>query len=162
MNSRLSDRLVELPEQTLRQLRADIDALRGRQSMSAGSGLLGYTAQNDVEYDIKETISNAGVVLKLTFTGGGSQPYPFANPYLDLFVGGVGDAFRLDQVQQSVVDGPNFARLMTQFLVEDTSLLGDRLSLAWTVGFQVVGTMTYQAKGYGLGTSPGSITVERL
>lgn len=162
MNSRLSDELANLPSDWLRQLRTDVDELRNQQRLSGRSGVIGYTIQNDVVFDLEETVTDTDVTLKLTFTGDGSQLFPVANPSLDIFLGGTGEDQRMDQVFQRVEAGDDFALLISRFLVEDKTMLQDETRLAWTVSFQVVGTMTYYAKGYAVGTSPGTVTVERL
>jgi hypothetical protein len=124
--------------------------------------VIGYTIGSDGAFDLEQTVTDTDVTLKLTFTSDGSQQFPVANPYLDLFIGGTTEDQRMDQVYQRVEQGANFALLISRFLVEDKTLLRDETRLAWTVSFQVVGTMTYHARGYAVGTSPGSVTLERV
>jgi hypothetical protein len=135
---------------------------KNRQKFSAKSGLLGYLTESADQWDLHETLSGNGtIIITVTFTGDGSQKYPFIQPYADLFFGGTSDSNRPDDVSLEWVSGMNLA-ILGDFLLFDTTYASDELVYAWITIVNYSGTFDYYLKAYAMGSSLGTLSVTRI
>lgn len=133
--------------------------MKNRQKFSARSGLLGYLTETNNQWDLHNTLSGNGtIVITMTFTGDGSQLYPFIQPYADLFFGGTSDSNRPSNISFEWQSGTNSANL-GNYLLYDTTYAADKLIYSWITTVNYSGTFDYYFKGYAVGSCKGTLTV---
>jgi hypothetical protein len=154
----------------LAQLRHDVEEFTTRQPTSGQSGVLGYTVENPVEFDLIETAGSddpedgALVTVTVTFTGNETQRFPIENVFATIYFNGTDPENQLvlepsglygwedNDGRYAIVDVPFWG-------VPDPGLFTDPYELAWQFSFFVFKEVTYRFKAVVAGTSPGTIDV---
>jgi hypothetical protein len=163
----MNKRIAKLPANqliaTIRQSMTELAALKQGQRISGQSGVLSYAAQTDETWDVTGTIGTPSdtawhsTTVTVTWTGDGSQDIAFANVSFDVFVNGTDSAHQLTPQSHTWTGGSEEAEI---------SYLGQSEASHHTYAVQF-GLLTYQEisyyiKGYGVGSSPGTITVSAV
>ncbi|MFJ6416465.1 hypothetical protein [Paeniglutamicibacter sp. NPDC091659] len=146
---------------------------KATQITSGASGVLAYQAENPVEWDRTETLpyvdpTGAGfgdVELTITFTGDGTQEFPFVFPATDIRFNGTDEAskpvFREggwwwkfgnwtgERVQIQHYDRPQLETMTDAHVTK------------WVIRFYYWGNVSYRVKLGARGTCGGTISVAR-
>ena len=167
-----SNRLVS----TLKQLQRNQDKLKTAQFTSGRSGLINYLTQTTSTWDSTGSASHTAfapnIIFTLTYTSDGSQPYPIALPYADLFINSVDEAHRLSVEQWKLTIGSNLVFLgefadsgdYVNFLALNPTYALNPTTYQWTAEVTTTATsaVTYFFKAYVRGTCPGTLSVSTV
>jgi hypothetical protein len=159
-------------EQRIRSAGRNNHEFKAPQVASGSSGLLAYEAENPVTWDRTETLpyvdpyAGIGICeLTITFTGDGSQKFPFAFEASDLRINGTADAnlVKYDALQLSWNYGewPNDSVQAIKFDAPGPSAFTSDYTLKWTIYFYYYGNVTYRLKMRVRSSCPGTLSVTR-
>lgn len=170
---RATDNLIgNVFEQRIRRADRDNHERKAPQVTSGSSGLLAYEAENDVEWDRIETLPyvdpymGMGICeLTVTFTGDGSQKFPFAFEASDLRINGTAEAnlVKYDAAQLSWNYGswPSDSIQAVKYDAPIVSAFTSDHQLKWTIYFYYYGSVTYRLKLRARSSCPGTLSVAR-
>lgn len=159
MNTRISNLPQHKLATTLKDLRIDADALKAGQRTSAMSGVLGYETVTNNTWDDTATIgadsdsTNRQTILRVTWTGDGSQDIAFAAMAIDLYVNGTDSAHQLSPVNSSWTDGTRTAS------VSYNGMTVSHHTYIYEMNLTTLKAVTYYLKAYIYGSCLGTIGI---
>lgn len=168
----MNSSLDRLPEGTLtRAIRSigETEAeFKSRQRTTGRSGQLGYAVESALDWDyeitLPPTLSAQYVELILTFTGDGSQKFPIVIPASDIRVNGTGDANKLTLSPNGQWIYSNGGNVVLMYALDqpDPAYFESETQLAWLIGFEYLGSITFRLKARGQASTDGTWSVVRI
>jgi hypothetical protein len=154
----------------LKQVESDILDVKSKQLHSGESGLIGYFAKSDNQWDSTGSINTGNpsvgqsATFEVTFTSSGAQDYPIEDIFSDIFFGGTAESNRPTEQPNGFwawTDGTNYVGLDTPRADFVKSYGSSKNQYKWIVGITVYGQASWFMKFYCGGSSKGTIAVVR-